>query len=182
MTSPGGAERKGPPLKSTAGQVEVDDQSRATQKRIGTCHHVGVGRMLPAHPPPAVHAGMCGRALRQAGSRRVRRGSAATNRQTGIGSLLAGQSDAALAPISRGVRRRDLARTRRPLPPNCGGGRNGRRGASERGTLRARLAPRDNARSLPLEHSPSGARRYAGWQATRACFFRSKPCHFAPCT
>ena len=38
----------------------------------------------------------------------------------------------------------------------------------------------DDARSLPLEHPPSGARRYAGSQATLASLFRSKVCYYAP--
>ena len=90
----------------------------ATQKGIGACHLTSawVARPGPsASRRPRRHV----RPARLASGgvpRRVRCGSAATNRHTGIGSLLAGQSDAALAPISRGVQRRDrLERAARSL-------------------------------------------------------------------
>jgi hypothetical protein len=73
------------------------------------------------------------------------------------------------------------SRMRRPLSPNRGGGRNGRPGRVGIRVLSERaLTPRDNARSLPLEHSPCGARRYAGSHATLASLFRSKVCYYAP--
>jgi hypothetical protein len=34
----------------------------------------------------------------------------------------------------------------------------------------------DNARKTPFEHFRSGAPRYEGWHATRACFFTPKAC------
>jgi hypothetical protein len=50
-----------------------------------------------------------------------------------------------------------------------------------RGALRARpRAARITREVSASKHSPSGARRYEGWHATRACFFTPKTCHYAP--
>jgi hypothetical protein len=58
----------------------------------------------------------------------------------------------------------------------------GGEGAPEtRGMLRSRPHPtRIMRENTPFEHFCSGARRYEGWHATRACFLRSKACQYAP--
>jgi hypothetical protein len=131
---------------------------------------------------------MCGpRALVTGGvPRSVRCGSAATNRQTGIGSLLAGNRAQPRSRLSGEATNAETGfaphgRMRRPPPP----------AVQERRERAARRVGRRKAPSAPhtagIMHevsrfgtSSAGARRYEGWLATRACLFRSKAYHYAP--
>ena len=102
-------------------------------------------------------------------------------RPTGIWLLLAGQSGATLAAILRGVQRRDLARTRRLLPPDCGGGKGGRQGrVGRRDTLRARPHTTGQCAKSPPRTFSQRRSPICGMAGTRACLFRSKACHHAP--
>ena len=117
-------------IKSTTGQVEVDDQFRGNAKTNWNLpSDVGVGRAprpirLPPSTPVCAARAPC-----------VRRGpKACEGRLSGnepphrnwvavVGAI----GRIALAPISRGVQRRDLARTRRPLPARAVEGTGGAR-------------------------------------------------------
>ena len=84
-------------------------------------------------------------------------------------------------PTSKPGSRHIVESAARPLR-RCkkeGNGRLGRVG--NKGTLRARPhATRMMREVFASKHSPSGARRYEGWQATHACFFTPKYCQYLP--
>ena len=68
-------------------------------------------------------------------------------------------------------------------PPPCGRQKEaGGEGASESALISERaFTPRDSAKSPASEHRPSGARRYEGWQGTRAAFSGQKPANTRQC-